>query len=78
MYRTEVGVYVFSLIQLAWVLLWLLCERSGCGHCALDVTNVVHMLVHVYLIVCYHVQSGSWSVCVFTNPIILGIVMASL
>ena len=31
MYRAEVGVYVFSLIQLARVLLWLLCERSGNG-----------------------------------------------
>ena len=31
MYRAEVGVSVFSLIQLALVLLWLLCERSGNG-----------------------------------------------
>ena len=31
MYRAEVGVYVFSLIQLSLVLLWLLCERSGNG-----------------------------------------------
>ena len=31
MYRAEVRVYVFSLIQLTWVFLWLLCERSGNG-----------------------------------------------
>ena len=36
------------------------------------------MLVHVYLIVSYYVQGGSGSVCVFTNPISLSIVMASL
>ena len=69
---------MFSLIHLAWVLLWFLCEWSGCGHYTLNVSNVVHILVHVYLIVCYHVQDGSGSVCVFTNPISLGFFMASL
>ena len=40
--------------------------------------SLVHMLVHAYLIVNYHVQGVSGSVCVFTNPISLSIVMASL
>ena len=44
----------------------------------MNISNVVHILVHVYLIVSYYVQRGSESVCVFTNPINLGIFMASL
>ena len=40
--------------------------------------NVLYMLIHVYSSVCYHVQGGSGSVSVYTNPISQSFVMASL
>ena len=53
-------------------------KSNGCGHCALGVTSVVYVLIHIYSIVCYHVQGGSGSVCVYTNPISLSICIASM
>ena len=58
--------------------LWVQGKSNGCGHCALGVTSVVYVLVHVYSIVCYHIQGGSRSVCVYTSSVSPSIVAAFL
>ena len=58
--------------------LWVQRISNGCGHCALGVTSVEYMLLHVCNIVCYHVLSGSGSVSVYTSSISPSIVVAFL
>ena len=69
-YRAEVGVYVFTLIQLACsTCMASLCvhgKSNRCDHCALGVTSVVHVLIHVYSIACLTVYRAEVGVYVFT------------
>ena len=40
-------------------------KSNGCSHCALGVTSVVHVLIHVYSIVCVTVYRAEVGVYVF-------------
>ena len=41
-------------------------KSNGCSHCALGVTSVVHVVIHVYCIVCVTVYRAEVLVYVFT------------
>ena len=58
--------------------LWVQRNSNGYDHCALGITSVVYMLIHVYNIVCYHVPSRSGIVSVYTNSISPSIVVTFL
>ena len=46
--------------------LWVQGKSNWCGHCALGVTSVVHVLIYVYSIVCVTVYRAEVGVDVFT------------
>ena len=65
-------------LRICMASLWVQGKSNGCGHCALTVTSVVHVLIHVYSIVCLTVYRAEVGVCVYTNSISPSIVMAFL
>ena len=53
MYRAEVGVCVYPnpfSLSICMASLRVQRKSNGCGHCALGVTSVVYVLLHVYRI----------------------------
>ena len=63
----EVRVYTNPIsLGICMVSLWVQGKSNGCGHCALGVTSVVHMLIHVYGIVCVTLYRAEVGVYVFT------------